>query len=909
MDILSKYRKLGIDLVEKPGSDEALAKCPLHEDDAPSLAVNLKTGLWYCHAEAIGGTYEQLIHRIEETRITPIPDSIVDGYHEALLNQPEKLTEVYNKRGLTLETIKKFKLGIAPDEARITIPIRHGDVWVNVRQHASFKQASPKVVSYKTGYGKIRLFPEEALKGQEILVCEGELKAILAQQLGFNAVSPTGGAQHFNAEWVKLFKDKDVVVIYDIDNPGRAGALKLCKLLTGTAKTIKNVLLPIDKPHKDLPDYILQTGATAVELRKLIDSTPQYTDGATDLGPAHEVSLSQAGDAKFTGKRVRMKIMVTGKDLAPYTIPRKVKILCAMSNPKICSFCPVSESQGELVHEFELLSKDVLNLIDCNEGQQVSAIKGMLQIPSKCCGMRLEVMSWHNIEELKLLPKIDYCADPNQEYVVRQAYFLGHNVTTNQAYQVDGLALAHPKTQHVTFLLDKMLPSQDSLVGFKLSDKDFAELSIFKTDNLEAKWEDICRDLTANITKIYCRHDIIKAVELIYHSPLQFKFMGEAVIKGWTEGLIVGDTRTGKSETMHRLMAHFRHGELVTGENTSFAGLVGGMQQNNNRWSITWGVLPRNNGRLIALDEVSGMPVDDIGRLSGVRSSGIAEITKIQTERTFAKTRIIWLGNARSSRAINTYASGVNVIKELIGRPEDIARFDFALIVASQDVPVEVINAQEHETRQHVYTSELCHKLISWIWSRNLDQIILSKNAEKMCLAKAKELAAKYTADLPLVEPSEQRIKLARLACAVAGRFFNTPDGITLMVEAEHVEMAANLLDSWYSKPAFNYGGYSRIKNKELTLTDTAAVRNRISTYGRPCIEMMLDTNIMKLQDICDITMTERIEAQTLVCELIRNGAMKRRSVGYIKTPGFIRLLREMLESEDEIKSDVEDRI
>jgi hypothetical protein len=88
--------------------------------------------------------------------------------------------------------------------------------------------------------------------------------------------------------------------------------------------------------------------------------------------------------------------------------------------------------------------------------------------------------------------------------------------------------------------------------------------------------------------------------------------------RGWMELLVVGDTRTGKSEAATRLTQFYGAGEVVSCESASFAGILGGLQQfgANKEWAVTWGAIPINDRRLVVLDEISGLSPEDIGAMS-----------------------------------------------------------------------------------------------------------------------------------------------------------------------------------------------------------------------------------------------------------------------------------------------------
>jgi hypothetical protein len=408
---------------------------------------------------------------------------------------------------------------------------------------------------------------------------------------------------------------------------------------------------------------------------------------------------------------------------------------------------------------------------------------------------------------------------------------------------------------------------------------------------VQKKFDEIHADLEANVTKIYMRRELMTAFDLVAHSVIQFPFQGDIVRKGWVEALVVGDTRCGKSETSDRLSKHFKAGELVTGENASYAGLIGGMQQTQKTWSITWGKLPLNDRRMCILDEASGLDPMTISKMSGVRSSGVAEIIKIQTERTLARVRLLWQSNPRGKRPLAAFNSGIDAIQDLIGHPEDIARFDFAMTVASGEVPMNVINAKTRPTVPHVYTSKLCNWLIYFAWSRKPHQVQFAKGAEDACLSLASDLSRRYVP--PLVEGAEQRIKLARLAVAAAARVFSTnAGGDIVIVTPHHVEFVAQFLDAIYTKPSMAFDLYSKAKIAETELENPSAIQTELERHPAEFISLLSEAPIFTVNDLQDYASCSREDAVALASFLVRRRCARKGKFGYYKLPAFIRFLR-----------------
>jgi len=66
---------------------------------------------------------------------------------------------------------------------------------------------------------------------------------------------------------------------------------------------------------------------------------------------------------------------------------------------------------------------------------------------------------------------------------------------------------------------------------------------------------------------------------LIWHSVLSFNVFNEDMKRGWLQGLLIGDQRTGKSRTARKLTEYFGLGDFVNAESASLAGLIGGIDK------------------------------------------------------------------------------------------------------------------------------------------------------------------------------------------------------------------------------------------------------------------------------------------------------------------------------------------
>ena len=118
-----------------------------------------------------------------------------------------------------------------------------------------------------------------------LLLCEGEKDAITANANGAPAISFTSGAGALPRNIESLKEFTNIVICYDNDEVGEAGAVKVAKALykQNKSRRIKILKWTGKRDKYDLTDYFVD-GYTANDLYSLIDGLPVYGGAAQDFG-------------------------------------------------------------------------------------------------------------------------------------------------------------------------------------------------------------------------------------------------------------------------------------------------------------------------------------------------------------------------------------------------------------------------------------------------------------------------------------------------------------------------------------------------------------------------------------------------------------------------------------------------
>lgn len=268
-DVLSYLNSKNIEF--RQTGNEAVIRC-LH-CGKKKLSINIDTGkfqCFYCKAKepnsdfSVGHISKLMEKWGDIIALTSVSDKIepnknqqernyidlVDRYHYELMKS-KKALRYLAKRGITEESVKRFKLGFTR---------RYGQDWLaipsfedNIPKLLKFRKLPPdeneKLDKYIREEGsKSILFNGDVLKKNNIIfIAEGELDAITAIQNGYeNTIGITGGAGTLLPEWYdQLIMVDKLILILDPDEVGQNAARDIWAERLGVSRCW-NVKLPED---------------------------------------------------------------------------------------------------------------------------------------------------------------------------------------------------------------------------------------------------------------------------------------------------------------------------------------------------------------------------------------------------------------------------------------------------------------------------------------------------------------------------------------------------------------------------------------------------------------------------------------------------------------------------------------
>jgi hypothetical protein len=647
---------------------------------------------------------------------------------------------------------------------------------------------------------------------------------------------------------------------------------------------------------------------------------PAHEDFAIDQEPAEDMHLAQTANADFTGKKVAFQALVSGKLDTPYIVPKKVRYVC--SHEPFCEKdCIMHDYSGLYEREFHENERFLIEATNQNDMN----MKGILfnHSGASCKKVKSEVLESANVTELLVVPMAERVKtvegedgghsevdEHGQEYVSRKIYAVGEPQDipkANEHYEIEGYVYAHPKNAMATILTQKHEPLEDSVSKFTLDDAMREQFKVFQVqpgEDLDDRVSLLIDDLSANVTLVRERFEPHLATLLTYHSCLHYYFQGQLEKRGWMETVFVGDSGQAKTLLVNNLMEFSGLGNMTSGEGTSRTGLVYRLEQMGERWFITWGKYPLSDRKLIAIDEFSELNPEDFGNITEARTTGVLRVDRTVNTETNARVRLLLMTNPARARTLSSFTHGVEALKPLFASPADIRRLDLAIFLQSGDVSKTVLNHEYEKPKVQLVHGDVMRSSILWAWSRKADQIEITRPAMQKILAKADELAEKYgyAQDIPLMEPSDLRKKLARMSIALAALVHSTDEAHEkVIVTPEHVEYITDFLNVIYDNPNARLDIYSAKSKEESELTEEEAdeVTTQLenldfgenTAISEEVMELFRKNDILKPQEIIDMLGFERGQVNARLSILTKHSMIKRTRDGLRKLPKFIEYL------------------
>lgn len=849
---------------EKPnGQGEIGMFCPMHDDQKRSASINFGKGVYNCQ-KCGGGPIRQLVAYIEQGEIfndrrnghgsrhtgahhnnggsaekAPLNEGQVAGWHSALLSREEELERLMESRGLKLSTIENFQIGWNSSAGRTgayTIPVREFDGGLaNVRFYQLNPADDRRKIWGLPGRNAPMLFPGPNIADLDhtVIICEGEWDCLVTRQntsrYGFDVVTRTGAAKVWESRWNSYFAGKNIYVCHDADETGKMGNRIVASALEGVAAEVYCVHLPyeIEEKHgKDLTDFWLE-GYTAQDFYEMLMEAEPWAELDDSAIEVVDATVLQSFDSRHVGHHMRMQVTITGKRDPAYLLPKNVDYRCGKDAGVKCVSCPMNDEGYDGKHSLTISSDDpmLLKMMNASD-QQVSDLLRSQVTPVKCGRLSIEAAEMRSVEELYVRPSVDHYRISAEagDFTSRKIISVDrHDTMPNNTVEVVGTIYPAPRSQHNEFQAWEVNRTQTSVDHFEMTDEIFKALEKFQPSRLTTPMKRlgiIADDLSKQVTGINSRPEMHALMDLTFHSAVGYYFDGKQELKGWLDVLILGDTRTGKTAAAKSLIQWYGAGEYVSCEAATFAGVVGGVQQYGGKeWVVTWGAIPINDRRLVALDEVSGLSVDQIAQMSSIRSSGEAQLTKIHSESTLARTRLLWMANPRNGGSMRDFTYGINALGPLIGKNEDVARFDLAMSVANGEVDADEINST-HPDYKPKFSQQQYQWLLHWAWSRKPGHIRWQRGVEQYVFQESIAMGQRYISNPPLVQVENIREKICRVAVALAIRLFSTKDGEHVLVRKEHVRDAVKFMDRLYGMRGFGYGQVSQQHYEDLRIAN-----------------------------------------------------------------------------------------
>ena len=857
---------------------ENTVSCPFHSEKTPSMQINTAQKIFHCFGCGEHGTENDFVAKyygINRGQTSTFKEMLFksnditdyENYNRSGREYVSNYTylELVNL-GVSKEVLEELQVGsevvsifdesigapvisVDTDSKRLIFPVIIKDRVVDMRAYSADKSIVPKTKS-RSGVPAGLVLPYHLWSEDfsPTIICEGEKDMAIARTYGYNAIS-LGGCNNVPHVLLDSFKDREVYIVYDNDAAGKAGATKLASALYSVTKNIHicDIGEYVTENKEDITDFFVKYKHTKTDFDEMMEKAKMFDAAAQEQfikDSYPEVSLNEASTT-YLGKTVRSNIQVMATYEDQYSVPGYATFEKTRNSSKEGN----TKTAGDM--EYWSLQKsnfeDILYLTDSNlkKNQIIDNLKNLV--------------GWGTEEYVRVQtsnPRTIFkacVADCTESIVAKDVVrteftcYTDEKLEAGKNYQIIYKVAPHPyKGQQQMLIVKEVKESSDVITSFEITPDVVNDLKEFQKYGFKE---------LVNKQKAYIKFNVdnrlLEFIDLWYHTPKAFTFGLMKSVKGYLDGLIVTESRVGKSTTAQALSKVYNLGAIASlaGSAATPAGLVGGTVKVGSSSTIRPGLIPRQHDKSIIFEELAKAKGSIMPDLTDVRSSGLARIVRSTGDLTLpASVRILFLTNPKTEdseimRPIIAYPNGIEIIKPLIGSIEDIARFDFIYILP--DTPSDI---DPLWTPPEGFTEKQLRTRIQWIWSRKEDQVHLSTDIQQYIVEMSKKLNDKYLCSIKIFS-TETWKKVARMAIAIAGYMVSTNmDFSTIVVQRKHVDIACTLLESIYNNDTFKLREFvvEERKTHGCELPDIKIVEELVSRFPAMLTYLENHNNVAK---------------------------------------------------------------
>lgn len=829
-------------------NNELPVHCPYHDDNKISASINTEKNVFNClTCEDKKGSLDFLLK--EKFGFGP-GDKINEFLESKLTNYQVKniktdkffsleMSQKFHFSPTVLNDLKVFKNPNYPN-SEFSLPVFIEESLFDVRTY--FPAGNPKwrgEAKTKTGL----IIPYDIWKNDKrpTLICAGEKDMLIARSKGFNAITITGGENRLPRS-LSWFKNKEVVIVYDNDDTGRKGAVKLASNLLKVTSKVKNVTSFHDVCiHKgeDIYDFFIKYGKNEDDLSILINYTPYYTMSSNvevlyetlPLTIFHETLADPDNYNKLHRSIVKLQTDFSQKS----AIPKEIEVFYHYQIQGVKS--KIME-KGREPFKVRFDSSNLLETLKYLNEQSPKAKEKMIE--------QIAIRQIYDQNKDFSLIQIDAY---QPKYDESKKFYISAAVVTSKELKFGEKSSAESTQERLAFYnsditrgstdvnvgdeieivyrisYDPSFKGQNKLVvhlhsivsknqtidNFEISQNVISSLIKFQPpfqteDTLQRQIDRFYEMGKVYLAAPFMSKELFLANELLFHSVLMINHFG-AKESGVLEGFVCGDTQGGKSSVTKNMINHYGVGISKSISSPTFpGGLIGGSYQIGNISTIKPGIIPNSNKKLLVLEEFQTAKEDVLKIIREFRTSKVVDIVRVSNQVSWeANLRFMIISNPPFGKPIKDFPrGGVEIIQKLIPEGPDISRFDYFLLVppkpridltTTSDDKIVPFDKEDYQNR------------INWVWSRKPENILIGDKFTKQLNKAARWLEEKYllqylSTQFPIFGQNLPK-KIFKIAIAFAGILVSTSDFINIYVREEHIALATKFLDSLYDNDNF----------------------------------------------------------------------------------------------------------